>query len=84
MFLLLVFCPVLMFDVDLAAMLLFLELTHFLELEYRQINNHWKRRGTLENHRRLVFVQNFCKDCMKCDQLGLACPCWLARPVELA
>ena len=48
MFLLLVFCPVLMFDVDLAAILLFLELTHFLELEYRQINNHWKRRGTLE------------------------------------
>ena len=65
-------CCVLMFDVDSAAVLLFLELTHFLELEYKQINNHWKRRGTLENHRRLVFVQNFCKDCMKCDQLGLS------------
>ena len=77
-------CCVLMFDVDSADVLSFLELTHFPELEYKQIYNQWKRRGTLENHRRLVFVQNFCKDCMKCVQLGLACPCWLARPVELA
>ena len=37
----------------------------------------------MENHRRLVSVQNFCNDCMKCVQLGLASQCRLARPVEL-